>query len=347
MLVHEGVLLRQTRRGNKSFHFHLFNDMLLYSDRGFGGFDLHQQFDMKSVQVRACQRSKYERSALLLCSSRHRPSKHHTNSLLSQVEDAPEGSAATPFAIKISTPKKSFVVFAEDQAEKNEWLAQLNTVTTKNPQQVEAEVSQVERARRMYSMTPHQREQLEAGENKAMVAPVWQVGDTKCSLCEVKFTFTNRKHHCRSCGALCCNACSPSRMVLKHIDAKKAQRVCSGCCVKLGGSPAPNKTPSKTLSKGKHNSSTSMVMGAPMPTGSSSPFAARCVRSRLELNSSVLNCQLFTVEIGMCVLLTRTPPPFPRRRATRSEATSQLAQSAPPQFVFRPPGSPGPNPSSQ
>ena len=45
---------------------------------------------------------------------------------------------------------------------------------------------------------------------------------TSCMGCAVPFNFINRKHHCRSCGGVFCNSCSPSRA-----PAKK--RVCNGC----------------------------------------------------------------------------------------------------------------------
>lgn len=42
-----------------------------------------------------------------------------------------------------------------------------------------------------------------------------------CLLCIEKFTYKNRRHHCRTCGALCCDSCSGKRL---HATAESAIR---------------------------------------------------------------------------------------------------------------------------
>ncbi|KAG9334094.1 hypothetical protein JZ751_009186 [Albula glossodonta] len=62
------------------------------------------------------------------------------------------------------------------------------------------------------------------------VAPVW-VPDCQapiCMKCEVKFTFTKRRHHCRACGKVFCAACCSLRCRLMYMDRKEA-RVCVTC----------------------------------------------------------------------------------------------------------------------
>ncbi|XP_017350657.1 zinc finger FYVE domain-containing protein 9 isoform X1 [Ictalurus punctatus] len=62
------------------------------------------------------------------------------------------------------------------------------------------------------------------------VAPVW-VPDSQapiCMKCEVKFTFTKRRHHCRACGKVFCAACCSLRCRLMYMDRKEA-RVCVTC----------------------------------------------------------------------------------------------------------------------
>lgn len=61
-------------------------------------------------------------------------------------------------------------------------------------------------------------------------APVWNPDTSKneCELCRVHFTLLNRKHHCRNCGILVCDACSKRNLLLKHID-KRPVRVCDKC----------------------------------------------------------------------------------------------------------------------
>ncbi|KAF5895233.1 zinc finger FYVE domain-containing protein 9-like isoform X1, partial [Clarias magur] len=81
---------------------------------------------------------------------------------------------------------------------------------------------------------------LQAGQQSALarkpfsslgeVAPVW-VPDSQapiCMKCEVKFTFTKRRHHCRACGKVFCAACCSLKCRLMYMDRKEA-RVCVTC----------------------------------------------------------------------------------------------------------------------
>ncbi|KAL7212020.1 hypothetical protein ACSBR2_014807 [Camellia fascicularis] len=54
------------------------------------------------------------------------------------------------------------------------------------------------------------------------------VDGTHCQGCSSQFTFIYRKHHCRRCGGLFCNACTRQRMVLRgHGDSPV--RICEPC----------------------------------------------------------------------------------------------------------------------
>lgn len=50
-----------------------------------------------------------------------------------------------------------------------------------------------------------------------------------CSSCRNHFTFFNRRHHCRNCGYLFCNACSTHRAPVRSRGWMSATRVCDGC----------------------------------------------------------------------------------------------------------------------
>merc|ERR1719198_1303802 len=65
---------------------------------------------------------------------------------------------------------------------------------------------------------------------------------------ETKFTMTNRRHHCRNCGKVCCGACSNVKAVLNQ---DKPERVCNQCHAKLGG-----KTPTDVPVLGKASTET-------------------------------------------------------------------------------------------
>ncbi|NXY79192.1 ZFY16 protein, partial [Glareola pratincola] len=59
--------------------------------------------------------------------------------------------------------------------------------------------------------------------------PLW-VPDSEapnCMNCQVKFTFTKRRHHCRACGKVFCGGCCKRKCKLEYME--KEARVCTGC----------------------------------------------------------------------------------------------------------------------
>ncbi|XP_059373585.1 RUN and FYVE domain-containing protein 2-like isoform X1 [Carassius carassius] len=50
---------------------------------------------------------------------------------------------------------------------------------------------------------------------------------TNCKLCEKEFSISRRKHHCRNCGEIFCNACSDNELPLPA--SPKPVRVCDTC----------------------------------------------------------------------------------------------------------------------
>ncbi|NXN92751.1 ZFY16 protein, partial [Rhinopomastus cyanomelas] len=59
--------------------------------------------------------------------------------------------------------------------------------------------------------------------------PLW-VPDSEapnCMNCQVKFTFTRRRHHCRACGKVFCGGCCKRKCKLQYME--KEARVCTGC----------------------------------------------------------------------------------------------------------------------
>lgn len=45
-----------------------------------------------------------------------------------------------------------------------------------------------------------------------------------CLLCVEKFTYSNRRHHCRTCGALVCDNCSSKRLITAKSPMTKSRR---------------------------------------------------------------------------------------------------------------------------
>uniref|UniRef100_A0A663N7J2 Zinc finger FYVE domain-containing protein n=1 Tax=Athene cunicularia TaxID=194338 RepID=A0A663N7J2_ATHCN len=59
--------------------------------------------------------------------------------------------------------------------------------------------------------------------------PLW-VPDSEapnCMNCQVKFTFTKRRHHCRACGKVFCGSCCKRKSKLQYME--KEARVCNSC----------------------------------------------------------------------------------------------------------------------
>ncbi|XP_075389494.1 RUN and FYVE domain-containing protein 2 isoform X2 [Tenrec ecaudatus] len=65
--------------------------------------------------------------------------------------------------------------------------------------------------------------------NKALQGLVWLKDEeaTHCKLCEKEFSLSKRKHHCRNCGEIFCNACSDNELPLP--SSPKPVRVCDSC----------------------------------------------------------------------------------------------------------------------
>ncbi|XP_017769556.1 PREDICTED: pleckstrin homology domain-containing family F member 2 isoform X2 [Nicrophorus vespilloides] len=110
----------------------------------------------------------------------------------------------------IKTASKSFAVFAATNIEKKEWMAHITKC-----------IEDLLRKSGKKAVEEH--------------AAVW-VPDGDASTCmhcrKTQFTFVNRRHHCRKCGAVVCGPCSSKRYLLPS-QSSKPLRVCLHCYEEL------------------------------------------------------------------------------------------------------------------
>lgn len=66
-------------------------------------------------------------------------------------------------------------------------------------------------------------------------APAWKedAEATCCFRCRSEFTTLKRRHHCRACGQIFCNACSSKTAPIPKYGIEKEVRVCDLCYDKL------------------------------------------------------------------------------------------------------------------
>ena len=113
------------------------------------------------------------------------------------------------FAIDIRQKSKSFRCNLESLKSKNEFLEGFQKMLTTN------------------------HIDMQALEMKGF-SPVWIPDDQAplCMSCKAKFTFINRRHHCRYCGDCICKNCFNNRIELPGIS-QEPQSVCPKCYVHI------------------------------------------------------------------------------------------------------------------
>lgn len=125
----------------------------------------------------------------------------------------------------IKTPRKSFFVAAASTEEKEAWINHIMDCQSTLPHCF------------------HHRSHLS-------FAKTWVPDEASCICmhCSVRFSVTQRRHHCRNCGFLVCGRCSSDRAVIGHIHPTKHLRICFRCHSSLLASGAG--TPEKTCQRG-------------------------------------------------------------------------------------------------
>lgn len=246
--VLEGQLIKHCRRGPKRYSLFLFTDVLIYATAEEQGLV-------------------YKRTLPL-------------NTMTLQLVDQPH-----EFAFQLSSPQKSFILSAKSEDERHEWAGAISTCIQRWLVMEQEELQRTQDAVLLASTSSVPQKKRT---QNTTAAPLW-VPDREapmCQTCDNRFTFFNRKHHCRHCGHVVCAECSAYRFVLPNLgNHTKPQRVCQECYGEIRDHVVANNTASSELQQGNRPappisaaSSTSAnirrSIKQPVSPSSSSPAAA-------------------------------------------------------------------------
>jgi len=117
------------------------------------------------------------------------------------------------FAFQIVSRTKSFVVYGTCAEEKVSWMSAINNA-----------VEDCKARKLSYQRGSSAVDDEQPGLEAPIFTP--DAMAKKCELCSVGFTFINRRHHCRVCGACICGACSGHQLYFKEFGKV---RVCEKC----------------------------------------------------------------------------------------------------------------------
>ncbi|XP_021383649.2 FYVE, RhoGEF and PH domain-containing protein 6 [Lonchura striata] len=154
--------------------------------------------------------------------------------------------------LNIESVERSFILSASSATERDEWLEAISkSIEEYTKKRITFNPSK--------SLEEADAEKLEEDSPLGSKAPIW-IPDTRatmCMICTSEFTLTWRRHHCRACGKIVCQACSSNKHGLDYMKNQPA-RVCDHCfrelqkqdnqCTPKSGSPVNHKSPSSALS---------------------------------------------------------------------------------------------------
>uniref|UniRef100_A0AAR2J3X4 FYVE, RhoGEF and PH domain containing 6 n=1 Tax=Pygocentrus nattereri TaxID=42514 RepID=A0AAR2J3X4_PYGNA len=127
--------------------------------------------------------------------------------------------------LNIESVERSFILSASSATERDEWLEAITTAIE-------------DYTRKKISFISSRSQESEGmsvdGPPLGSKAPIWipDLRTTMCMICTCEFTLTWRRHHCRACGKVVCQACSSNKYYLEYLKNQLA-RVCDHCYGKL------------------------------------------------------------------------------------------------------------------
>lgn len=124
--------------------------------------------------------------------------------------------------LNIESVERSFILSANSATERDEWL-----------EAIAKAIDDYTKKKISFIASRSQEEAEVAVDNGAPLgskAPIWipDLRATMCMICTCEFTLTWRRHHCRACGKVVCQACSTNKYYLEYLKNQPA-RVCDQC----------------------------------------------------------------------------------------------------------------------
>uniref|UniRef100_A0A8C2DZI6 FYVE, RhoGEF and PH domain containing 6 n=1 Tax=Cyprinus carpio TaxID=7962 RepID=A0A8C2DZI6_CYPCA len=127
--------------------------------------------------------------------------------------------------LNIESVERSFILSANSATERDEWLEAIAKAID-------------DYTRKKISFVSSRSQESEGISDDGLPlgskAPIWipDLRTTMCMICTCEFTLTWRRHHCRACGKVVCQACSSNKYYLEYLKNQLA-RVCDHCYIKL------------------------------------------------------------------------------------------------------------------
>ncbi|XP_055045839.2 FYVE, RhoGEF and PH domain-containing protein 6 isoform X2 [Misgurnus anguillicaudatus] len=127
--------------------------------------------------------------------------------------------------LNIESVERSFILSANSATERDEWLEAIATAIDDYTKKKISFFSSRSQEFEVFS---------DDGPPLGSKAPIWipDLRTTMCMICTCEFTLTWRRHHCRACGRVVCQACSSNKFYLEYLKNQLA-RVCDHCYIKL------------------------------------------------------------------------------------------------------------------
>nr|XP_008109059.1 PREDICTED: FYVE, RhoGEF and PH domain-containing protein 6 [Anolis carolinensis] len=223
VFLKEGTLMKLSRKVMQPRMFFLFNDALLYTTPVQSG--MYKLNNMLSLAGMKVRKPTHE---------------------------------AYQNELNIESVERSFILSASSATERDEWLEAISkAIEDYTKKRITFNPSK--------SLEEADPEKDQEDSPVGSKAPIW-IPDTRatmCMICTSEFTLTWRRHHCRACGKVICQACSSNKHRLDYMKNHPA-RVCDHCFKELqkqdhfctspkNGSPVNHRSPSSALSTVLHS----------------------------------------------------------------------------------------------